>query len=194
MTFIPAGIAALVTAYCLACVARPGWRDPGSRVDVDLGHAVMGATTLVMVLGVLPAAWAPGLLVLFAGAVVGCAIRGVRQVAGRSGYLRLGVLCAAMLPMLVPASATAAPATTAPAMATARSPHHMTSSAADTAMSSAASAGRAIDLLLIAALLVLTAARLAGSTHAGPTLHCRLHTLCEVAMAATTGCLLAAML
>jgi len=91
MTFIPAGIAALVTAYCLACVARPGWRDPGSRVDVDLGHAVMGATTLVMVLGVLPAAWAPGLLVLFAGAVVGCAIRGVRQVAGRSGYLRLGV-------------------------------------------------------------------------------------------------------
>jgi hypothetical protein len=150
------------------------------------------------VLGVLPVAWAPGLLVLFGAAAVGCAARSVRQVGGRSGYLRLGVLCAAMLPMLMPTSADAAvPATvvsssTAPVTASASGSLHLMS-AADTAMS-ASPAGRAIDLLLIAALLVLTAARLSGTSRPGQTLHCRLHTLCEVAMAATTGCLLAAML
>lgn len=43
-------------------------------------------------------------------------------------------------------------------------------------------------------LTIVGTARLAGSSRAGQTLHCRLHTLCEVAMAATTGCMLAVML
>jgi len=58
----------------------------------------------------------------------------------------------------------------------------------------ASSAGRTVDLLLIAALLALAASRLAGSTRVGQTLHCRLHALCDVAMAAVTGCMLAVML
>lgn len=132
------------------------------------------------------------LLVLFGAAVVGCAVRGLRRVAGRPGYLRLGVLCAAMLPMLVPVSASATP-TAAPATPSGHGSQRLMA-ASDTAMPMSSSAVRAIDLLLIAALLVLAAARLAGSSRAGQTLHCRLHTLCEVAMAATTGCLLATML
>jgi len=196
MTFVPAGIAALVTAYCIGCATRPGWRDPEGSVDVDAGHAVMGATTLLMVLGLLPGAWTPALLVLFGGSVVGCGINSVRQVARRRGYLRLAVLHAAMLPMLVPASVTAAPAMSRSAASggPAGSAHHLMSAAADTAMPSTSSPGRAIDLLLIAALLVLTAERLTGSSRPGQGVHCRLHTLCEVAMAATMGCLLAAML
>lgn len=148
----------------------------------------MGATTLVLLLGVLPSGWAPGLLVLFGGAMAGCAVRSVQRVVGRAGYLRLGALCAAMLPMLVPTSATAAPQV----MAAADRPHQMTAMAVSPATSSPA--GRVVDLLLIAALLVLAAGRLAGASRADQTLHCRLHTLCEVAMAATTGCMLAVML
>jgi hypothetical protein len=202
MTFVPAGVAALVTAYCLGCVARPGWRDPGSGAGLAVGHVVMGATTLAMAVGALSAGWATALLGVFAAAILGCAIRGAATAASRSGYLRLGVRFAAMLPMLMPAAATAAtaagtaaPTATAVALAsTVRSSHHMPMPDADIAGWSASSAGRVIDLLLIGALLALAAARLADWSRAGLTLHCRLHTMCEVAMAATTGCMLAAML
>ena len=94
-----------------------------------------------------------------------------------------------MLPMLVPSAAGAAPPSGGRPMADG---HAMAAAAGSGAVH--LSPASIIGVVLVAALLVLAAERLIAVSLGRDGAFCRLGVMCEVAMAAVMGCLLAAML
>lgn len=96
----------LATAHSLLRCVVPRWRAAGHGIGVDVWHFVMGAAMVVMLLW--PVGRVPSALQVVAFLVGGlwCAWA---LVAGHGGgaHVRLGVACAVMAGMLVPAATTA---------------------------------------------------------------------------------------
>ena len=100
-----------VVLYCVARAFVPALRPDGHRRDLDAWHLVMAAAMAVMLLAGHGRTFAVLGLLVFAAGLAWSGLRAVRRT-GRAAYVRLGIGCAAMAVMLVPA-ATLAPATAA---------------------------------------------------------------------------------
>ena len=142
-----------VVLYCVARAFVPALRPDGHRRDLDAWHLVMAAAMAVMLLAGHGRTFAVLGLLVFAVGLAWSGLRAVRRT-GRAAYVRLGIGCAAMAVMLVPA-ATLAPATAATPTAAGHDHgmHHDHAAAA-----SASGAGPlALPSLLVVLLLALVA-------------------------------------
>ena len=175
-----------VVLYCVARAFVPALRPDGHRRDLDAWHLVMAAAMAVMLLAGHGRTFAALGLLVFAVGLAWSGLRAVRRT-GRAAYVRLGIGCAAMAAMLVPA-ATLAPATAAaPAAAGHDHGMHHEMRHDPAAAASASGAGPlALPSLLVVVLLALVAvlvlARLLEVVRRGAPAAGRLDAGCEVLM------------
>jgi hypothetical protein len=173
-----------VVLYCLARAFVPALRPDRHRRDLDAWHLVMAAAMAVMLLAGHGRAFAVVGLLVFAAGLAWSGLRAVRRT-GRAAYVRLGIGCAAMLAMLVPA-ATLAPASAATA-ATGATGHDHGMHHDHAATASASGAGplglpSPLVVLLLALVAVLVLARLLHVVRRGVPAAGRLDAGCEVLM------------
>ena len=175
-----------VVLYCVARAFVPALRPDGHRRDLDAWHLVMAAAMAVMLLAGHGRTFAALGLLVFAVGLAWSGLRAVRRT-GRAAYVRLGIGCAAMAAMLVPA-ATLAPATAATAAAAGHdhAMHHAMHHDHAAAASTSGTAPLALPSLLVAVLLALVAvlvlARLLEVVRRGAPAAGRLDAGCEVLM------------
>jgi hypothetical protein len=129
----------LAAAYCLARCLLPRWRDDHT-IAVDAWHVAMGVAMVAMLLAPVGPRSASLQAAAFGIAALWCGLHLLAR--NRSGaHLRLGVACAIMAAMLVPA------AVAGPASASASATHQITRGhhqhVAGMDMSSAAATGQA---------------------------------------------------
>jgi hypothetical protein len=177
------GLVALVVVYCLARVAVPDrWaRASRHRRDIDAWHVAMGAAMICMLLGHLSRPLATVAVVLAGVAVCWGALSTERR-SGSTAHVRLLVGATAMAVMTLPL---AAPAEAAGAAA---APSGMSG------MSLAGTPSVLLVVLLVAALGLVTAARLPTVVRAGSGAVTRLDACCDVVMAGAMAVMLAALL
>ncbi len=139
-------LCALAATYCLARCLVPRWRGD-HPIAVDAWHVVMGAAMVVMLLAPVGRRSAALQAGVFALVALWCGVHLLAR-AGSGAHLRLGVACAVMAAMLVPAAVPVA-ASAAHAVAPAGSPGASDSSGAHGAHQHVAgmdmSAGSAAD-------------------------------------------------
>lgn len=184
MAAVLAAVMALVAAYCLARRAVPAWRDADHPGELDALHVVMGACMVAMLLEAFPSEWHVGIVAVFTGAGLWCFSRSLSRRA-RQLYARFGIVCTAMLAMLIPHSAIAHEANPK-VMAV---DHH--SMGVQLGMPGIAELS---TWAVIAALIAMMSVALCAVMQLGTgrqSVACRLSAACEVAMATSMGYLLA---
>jgi hypothetical protein len=180
MPVLLAALVAPVVVYCLGLAVMPtrGGRVDRHRRDIDAWHVVMGAAMLCMLLGDLSRPLATVALGLAGGAACWGALSTERR-SGSGAHTRLLVGAAAMavmtLPLAVPAAATSAP----PA------------SFGTSGMSMGGTPSALVVVLLVAALGMVTAARLPDVVRPSDSAVSRLDACCDVVMAGATAAMLA---
>jgi hypothetical protein len=189
-----------VVLYCVARAFVPALRPDDHRRDLDAWHLVMAAAMAVMLLAGHGRTFAALGLLVFAVGLAWSGLRAVRRT-GRAAYVRLGLGCAAMAVMLVPA-AMLAPATAATPAAAGQDQgmqgmpgmhgmHHDHAAAASTS----GTGPMALPSLLVVALLALVAmlalARLLEVVRRGAPAAGRLDAACEVLMGVAMTAMLA---
>ena len=179
-----------VVLYCLARAFVPALRPAGHRRDLDAWHLVMAAAMAVMLLAGHGRTFAVLGLLVFAVGLAWSGLRAVRRT-GRAAYVRLGIGCAAMAVMLVPA-ATLAPATAATTTAAGHDHgmHHDHAAAASATGAGPLAMPSLLVVLLLALVAVLVLTRLLEVVRRGAPAAGRLDAGCEVLM----GVAMAAML
>ena len=175
-----------VALYCVARAFVPARRPDDHRRDLDAWHLVMAAAMAVMLLAGHSRTFAALGLLVFAVGLAWSGLRAVRRT-GRAAYVRLGIGCAAMAAMLVPA-ATLAPATAAPSAAAGDDPamhhamHHDHAAAASASGAGPMALPSLLVVLLLALVAVLVVARLLQVVRRGVPAAGRLDAGCEVLM------------
>ncbi|HEY8092872.1 MAG TPA: DUF5134 domain-containing protein, partial [Acidimicrobiales bacterium] len=156
------GVMVAVVLYCVARAFGPALRPDGHRRDLDAWHLVMAAAMAVMLLAGHGRTFAVLGLLVFAVGLAWSALRAVRRT-GRAAYVRLGIGCAAMAVMLVPA-ATLGPATAAAAPASGHDHgmHHDHAAAASASGAGPLALPPLLVVVLLALVAVLVLARLSG--------------------------------
>ena len=176
-----------VVVYCLARSFVPALRPEGHRRDLDAWHVAMGGAMAAMLLFPQGRAFAVAGVVVFLVGVGWSCFRISTQRRTRATYLRLGIGCAAMAVMLVPA-ATASVATAAPAAADDGHAMHHHVHAAGAEHATAPAGVLTVSPVLVVVLLALLAAalgvRVLGVVRRGTPAQTRLDACCEVLMGA----------
>jgi hypothetical protein len=183
MPVLLAALIGFVVVYCLARAAAPTrWaRADQHRRDIDAWHVVMGAAMILMLLGHLSRPFATVALVLSGVAVCWGALSTDRR-SGSSARVRLLVGATAMAVMTLPL---AAPAEAAGAGA---------ASSGMSGMSMGGTPSTPLVVLLVAALGLVTAARLPTVVRSSAGAVNRLDACCDVVMAGAMAVMLAALL
>lgn len=195
MAVLLAACMVLVVTYCLARMIRPALRDPAHGRDLDGWHALMGAAMAAMLVVTYPRVAALLALTVFVFGVGWSVVR-LSAAGARAAYLRLGLGCAAMAAMLLPAAtASAAAPLTAPVMAHAMSMEHAAHPNQPTLVAAAPLVPPTMLVVtLLAAFVVVLVIRLDDTFREGLTVAGRLAACCDTAMAAAMGYMLVAFL
>jgi hypothetical protein len=185
---------AAVGLYCLGClVLRLPHLEDHPR-DVVAWHVVMAVGMVVMLVASTGRAYAWGALAAFVVGILWALARLARRPA-RAAYLRLGVGCAAMVAMLLPA---AAPATAAAGSAQVAGQAHHAHLVGTGAVTGGGDPGTAPPAFVLVALLMALALAVAHgvvrAVRAPERLRSRLDTGCDVVMATVMGTMLWLML
>ncbi len=182
MAEVLGGCMVAVVVYCLARSLVPALRPQGHHRDLDAWHVAMGGAMAAMLLFPQGRAFAVAGVVVFLVGVGWSAFRISTQRLTRATYLRLGIGCAAMAVMLVPA-ATASVATAAPAAADeGHATHHHVHAAGATQPAGVLTVSPVLVVVLLALLAAVLGVRVLGVVRRGTPAQARLDACCEVLM------------
>ncbi len=197
-----AAVMVVVMLYNLAGALLPALRPLDHGRDVDAWHAVMAGAMAAMLI----TSWARPVsmvgLAAFVGGLAWALVHAAGHAAGqstRAAYLRIGVGCLAMAAMLLPpatasAASPSADGAVAPGMAGMPGMGHAAPTLGAGRSDSGVLPPAVLLALVLAVLGVVLVLRLRGSLRTSTGIPARLDAVCDVAMAAAMGYMLALML